>query len=104
VRIHLVSKDVIHGFYVPKFNFSRYAQPGFGDDPSCDRPNPPNLGACQLFDLNVTHTGTFRGQCTQLCGLYHSVMLFNVKAVTPAQFQTWVAQHQSTSSSGGSAK
>ena len=27
-RITLVSNDVIHGFYVPEFNFSRYAQPG----------------------------------------------------------------------------
>ena len=27
-QITLVSQDVIHGFYVPEFNFSRYAQPG----------------------------------------------------------------------------
>jgi cytochrome c oxidase subunit 2 len=75
VQIHLVSRDVIHGFYVPQFNFSRYAQPGFD---------------AQYFDLNVVKPGMYRGQCTQLCGLYHSVMLFNVKAVTPAQFQTWI--------------
>jgi cytochrome c oxidase subunit 2 len=99
VQIHLVSKDVIHGFYVPEFNFSRYAQPGFGDSPDCDLPHPSNPGSCQLFDLNVTHTGTFRGQCTQLCGLYHSVMLFNVKAVTPAQYRAWISAHQTTSSS-----
>jgi cytochrome c oxidase subunit II len=89
VQIHLVSRDVIHGFYVPQFNFSRYAQPGFNN----------------YFDLNVVHTGVFRGQCTQLCGLYHSVMLFSVKAVTPAQFQAWISHRQSTSSSssGGAA-
>lgn len=75
VQIHLVSKDVIHGFYVPQFNFSRYAQPGFD---------------AQYFDFNVIKPGMYRGQCTQLCGLYHSVMLFNVKAVTPTQFRTWI--------------
>jgi cytochrome c oxidase subunit 2 len=88
VQIHLLSKDVIHGFYVPEFNFSRYAQPGFTD---------------QYFDFKVLHSGTFRGQCTQLCGLYHSVMLFNVKAVPPAQFAAWVSQRQSTGSTAGPA-
>lgn len=83
VRIYLRSADVIHGFYVPQFNFSRYAQPGVTNE----------------FNLNILHTGTYRGQCTQFCGLYHSLMFFQVKAVTPAQFKTWVQQQQS---SGGS--
>ena len=67
VQITLVSDDVIHGFYVRDFNFSRYALPG----------------VTNLFDLNVLHTGTYNGQCTQICGLYHSEMLFSVRAVTP---------------------
>ncbi len=78
VEIHLVSLDVIHGFYIPEFNFSRYAQPG----------------VTNTFDFNVLHPGTYRGQCTQLCGLYHSLMFFSVKAVTPGQFQAWVHQKQ----------
>ncbi len=76
VTIHLESADVIHGFYVPEFLFSRYAQPG----------------VVNVFNFNVLHTGVYRGQCTQLCGLYHSLMLFSVKAVTPAQFAVWVHQ------------
>ena len=28
--IYLRSYDVLHGFYVPEFNFSRYASPGYG--------------------------------------------------------------------------
>ena len=86
VRIFLRSADVIHGFYVPQFNFSRYAQPGITNE----------------FNLNILHTGTYRGQCTQFCGLYHSLMFFQVKAVTPAQFKTWVQQQQSSSNSVGS--
>ncbi len=75
VQIVLVSNDVIHGFYVRDFNFSRYALPG----------------VVNVFDLNVVHTGTFNGQCTQICGLYHSEMLFSVRAVTPSAYQTWLA-------------
>jgi cytochrome c oxidase subunit 2 len=78
VRITLNSLDVLHGFYVPQFNFSRYASPGY---PS-------------TFDFNVLHPGTYRGQCTQLCGLYHSLMFFNVKAVTPAQYARWLRVQQ----------
>jgi cytochrome c oxidase subunit II len=76
VTIHLESADVYHGFYIPAFNFSRYAAPGY----------------VNTFNFNVLHTGVYRGQCTQLCGLYHSLMLFSVKAVTPATFNVWVHQ------------
>jgi cytochrome c oxidase subunit 2 len=75
VQITLVSDDVIHGFYVRDFNFSRYALPG----------------VTNYFDLDVLHTGTYNGQCTQICGLYHSEMLFSVRAVTPAAFRLWAA-------------
>jgi cytochrome c oxidase subunit 2 len=75
VHINLRSSDVIHGFYVHAFNFSRYALPG----------------VLNQFTFNAQSTGTFFGQCTQLCGLYHSLMWFRVKVVTPAQYQTWLA-------------
>jgi cytochrome c oxidase subunit 2 len=78
VEIHLNSLDVFHGFYVPAFNFSRYASPGYTNS----------------FDFNALHTGDFRGQCTQLCGLYHSLMFFNVKAVTQSQYASWLHQEQ----------
>ena len=74
VRVTLRSLDVLHGFYVPAFNFSRYASPGYYTQ----------------FDLNVLHSGVYRGQCTQLCGLYHSLMFFNVRSVSPQQYQTWL--------------
>jgi cytochrome c oxidase subunit 2 len=78
IRVFLRSNDVIHGFYVREFNFSRYAQPG----------------VVNSFEFKPTTTGTFDGQCTQYCGLYHSEMLFSVKIVTPGQFQTWFAQQE----------
>ncbi|MGH9017133.1 MAG: cytochrome c oxidase subunit II [Acidimicrobiales bacterium] len=79
VRIYLRSKDTIHGFYVPQFNFSRYAQPG----------------VLNTFDLSVKHTGIYRAQCTQFCGLYHSEMFFHVVALPPAQFQSWLSSERS---------
>ncbi len=78
VQIDLSSKDVIHGFYVPEFNYSEYAMPGYTN----------------TFDIDVLRPGTYRGQCTQLCGLYHSEMLFNVKALPPAQFSAWLQARQ----------
>lgn len=75
VRIILVSNDVVHGFYVAAFDFSRYALPG----------------VTNRFDLNVRHAGVYPGRCTQFCGLYHTQMLFTVKAVPAPQFQTWLA-------------
>lgn len=74
VRIFLSSKDVIHGFFVHAFNFSRYAQPGVINE----------------FEFKPTVTGAYPGQCTQYCGLYHSEMLFSVKIVTPSQFSAWL--------------
>jgi cytochrome c oxidase subunit 2 len=75
VHINLTSTDVIHGFYVKEFNFSRYALPGIRNQ----------------FTLHAVQTGTFFGQCTQLCGLYHSLMYFKVKVVSPSQYATWIA-------------
>ncbi len=80
VQITLVSDDVIHGFYVRDFNFSRYALPG----------------VTNLFDLDVLHAGTYNGQCTQICGLYHSEMLFSVRAVSPLAFSKWAAGEVAT--------
>lgn len=77
VRINLTSSDVIHGFYVHAFNFSRYALPGVLNE----------------FTLRAESTGVFHGQCTQLCGLYHSLMWFRVKVVSDSQYQTWLAGH-----------
>jgi cytochrome c oxidase subunit II len=86
VRFNLSSPDVVHSFWVPEFLFKRDVIPGH-----------PNH-----FEITATQTGTFTGHCSELCGLYHSRMLFTLKVVTPAQFQTWISQQQTlqASSSG----
>lgn len=86
VRIYLRSADVIHDWYVPAFNFGRYALPG----------------TTNQFDIDVQHTGVYRGQCSEFCGLYHSLMWFRVKAVPGAQFTAWVHQKEAAASASNS--
>jgi cytochrome c oxidase subunit II len=78
VRFNLTSPDVIHSFWVPEFLFKMDVIPGH-----------PNH-----FQITATQTGTFTGHCSELCGLYHSRMLFTLKIVTPAQFQQFIAHQQ----------
>ena len=74
-QIVLVSADVVHGFYIPAFNFSRYALPGVTNN----------------FDFTPVRTGVFAGHCAQYCGLYHAEMLFSVRVVKPGAFQAWLS-------------
>ncbi|MBA2700085.1 MAG: cytochrome c oxidase subunit II, partial [Chloroflexi bacterium] len=73
VRLDLTSQDVIHAFYVPQFLFKRDVVPG----------------RVNTFEFNVKDEDagqTFRGQCAELCGAGHRIMLFEVHAKTPAEF------------------
>lgn len=77
VRLLLESPDVIHSFYVPQFLFKRDVNPG--------RP--------QEFEFRVNEADagqTFRGQCAELCGSGHRLMLFDVHAMTQADFDAWL--------------
>jgi len=78
IQLSLTSQDVIHAFYVPQFLFKRDAVPG----------------QVNTFDFKVDPADvgqTFRGQCAELCGAGHRIMLFEVRAVTPADFDKWLA-------------
>jgi cytochrome c oxidase subunit II len=76
VLMTLRSVDVNHSFYVPAFLFKRDVIPG--------REN--------TFDFTVDEPGTYRGQCAQLCGTFHSSMLFEVRAVSKTDFDAWMQQ------------
>jgi cytochrome c oxidase subunit 2 len=75
-HLYLSSPDVIHAFYVPQFLFKRDVVPGITNE----------------FDLKIdanTAGQTFRGQCAELCGTGHRIMLFEVHSLAPAEFQAW---------------
>ncbi len=75
VRFELTSPDVIHSFWVPSFLFKMDVIPG----------------KTNAFELTPDKIGTFAGKCAELCGTYHSQMLFNVKVVDRAEFNEYVA-------------
>ena len=74
VRFKLSSPDVIHSFWVPAFYRKLDVIPG--------RRN--------FIDMTPTQEGTFRGKCTELCGTYHSAMLFNVAIVSEEQYNAYL--------------
>jgi cytochrome c oxidase subunit II len=92
VRFNLTSNDVIHSFWVLPFDFKRDVIPGH-----------PN-------HFEVYPTGTLYGgydsigRCSELCGLYHSRMLFRIKIVTPAQFRAWILKEQTLENASGGAQ
>ncbi len=78
IQLSLTSQDVIHAFYVPQFLFKRDVVPG--------RVNKFD------FKVDAADAGqTFRGQCAELCGAGHRIMLFEVHALAPADFDAWLA-------------
>ncbi|MDQ2849261.1 cytochrome c oxidase subunit II [Dermatophilaceae bacterium Sec6.4] len=66
----LTSRDVIHDFWVIAFLQKMDMIPG----------------KVNKFDVTPTQIGTYRGKCAELCGAYHSQMLFNVKVVNAADY------------------
>jgi cytochrome c oxidase subunit II len=85
VKFTLNSLDVVHSFWIPEFVFKRDVIP--------DHTNS--------FQVTATKTGTYIGHCTELCGIYHSLMLFKVKVVTPEQFRSYMAAKQAQQQAGG---
>ena len=74
VHVTLISRDVMHGFFIPSLLFSRNAIPT----------HPTH------FTFTPTTIGTFPGQCTEFCGLWHSRMFLTLKVVAPTDFAAFV--------------
>ncbi len=71
VRFVLTSRDVIHSFWIVPFLMKQDVIPGHTN----------------VFEVTPNKRGTFMGKCAELCGVDHSRMLFNVKVVTPDEYQ-----------------
>lgn len=71
VQFILNSRDVIHSFWVPAFLQKLDVIPGLTN----------------RFQVLPEQQGTFQGKCAELCGAYHSQMLFTVKVVSPQQYE-----------------
>ena len=80
-RIRFVehSPDVIHSFWVPALLFKRDVFPG---------------NVVNQFETTLLTPGSYVGRCAELCGTYHSMMNFELRAVTPEKFQAFLAAKQ----------
>ncbi len=74
VRFVLTSQDVDHSFWVPAFLFKMDLIPG----------------RVNQFEVTPTREGEFAGRCAELCGTYHSRMLFTVKVVSPDAYRAYL--------------
>jgi cytochrome c oxidase subunit 2 len=77
-RFNLHSPDVIHDFGVPGFLMKMDVIPG----------------RVNHYEITPTRTGSFKGKCYELCGVYHSRMLFNVEVVSQSDYEQYVSDLQ----------
>ena len=75
VRVQVTAVDVIHAFALPAFGLKTDAVPG--------RLNETWFKAEKV--------GTYYGQCSELCGIDHAFMPIEIKVVSQADFDAWVA-------------
>jgi len=76
VRFRLHSNDVIHSFWVPALLYKKDMIPGYVNE----------------FEITAKKTGLYEGRCAELCGVDHSRMLFQLKVVTPEEYQKFIAE------------
>jgi len=72
------SNDVIHSFWIPELNGKKDAVPG----------------QFNSWKLQADTPGVYLGQCTEFCGLSHGNMRMLVRALTPQDFDAWVANQR----------
>jgi cytochrome c oxidase subunit II len=78
VRVEVTSTDVIHSWFIPSFGVQEYAV----------------IGRKNHAWINVLKTGTYYGECNQICGVNHAFMPIEVKVVSKEDFQKWVTQQK----------
>jgi cytochrome c oxidase subunit 2 len=76
VTFELSSPDVIHSFWVPAFTYKMDVVPGRDNE----------------FTMTPTREGTYAGKCAELCGTYHSRMLFDVQVVSADEYADKLAE------------
>ncbi|WP_245217301.1 cytochrome c oxidase subunit II [Neoroseomonas nitratireducens] len=76
IRVLTTGRDVIHSFFVPALGVQRYTIPG---------------RALETW-MRADREGVYYGQCNQICGTNHWFMPIAVRAVSPQEFERWVAE------------
>ena len=76
IKVMITANDVLHAWALPSFGVKRDAIPG--------RINETWFKA--------DRTGTFYGQCSELCGIKHAFMPITVNVVTKAEYDKWLQE------------
>jgi len=84
VLFNLTTRDVAHSFWVPAFLYKEDLIPGH-----------PNS-----FEMTPLREGTYAGKCAELCGEWHSSMLFNVKVVSEQEYQQHIEDLRAAGQTG----
>ncbi|MEO8094967.1 MAG: cytochrome c oxidase subunit II [Pseudolysinimonas sp.] len=71
IEINIESRDVIHSFWIVDFLYKKDMIPAKSN---------------YLYFIPLKE-GTYHGKCAELCGEYHSLMLFTVKVVSEAEYE-----------------
>ena len=76
VKVLITANDVLHAWALPSFGVKRDAVPG--------RINETWFKA--------DRTGTFYGQCSELCGVKHAFMPITVNVVSQDEYDAWIVE------------
>ncbi|WP_081880564.1 cytochrome c oxidase subunit II [Prescottella defluvii] len=90
IEFVLASSDVIHSFWVPEFLFKRDVNP-----------NPKENNSDNVFQISeIEKEGAFVGRCAEMCGTFHAMMNFEVRAVSPDKFEDYIEARKSVEEGG----
>ncbi len=87
VRVLITGTDVIHSWYLPSAGVQEYAV----------------IGRTNESWFKFEKTGTFYGQCNQICGVNHPFMPIEVDVVSKDDFAKWAAQAKQKFAKAGTA-
>ena len=76
IKVMITANDVLHAWALPSFGVKRDAIPG--------RINETWFKA--------DRTGTYYGQCSELCGIKHAFMPITVNVVTEEEYNLWLEE------------
>ncbi|WP_229742112.1 aa3-type cytochrome oxidase subunit II [Gordonia jinhuaensis] len=80
IEFQIASADVIHSFWVPEFLFKRDVFPF-----------PKQNHTDNRFQVSqIERPGAFVGRCAEMCGTFHSMMNFEVRAVSRPAFDAYI--------------
>jgi cytochrome c oxidase subunit 2 len=84
VKIKLQSRDVVHSFWIIDFLYKKDLY----------------IGRDNYWSFTPTREGTYAGRCAELCGEYHSNMLFTVKVVSEDEYQAYLDKLKAEGNTG----